>query len=80
MTDPRGPDFFNQVCGVTSDNQGDETSRKFAEWTPTELWFEGYTDLLQRGSEQVPEPSLAGPSKQSESHSSQASAAEGEKQ
>lgn len=75
---PRGPQLFNEVCGApqaSDEAQSQAATSDFAEWTPTELWFGGYTSLLQQG--QSLENQNAGPAKQSESQSSQASAAEG---
>ncbi|KAK9908662.1 hypothetical protein WJX75_001163 [Coccomyxa subellipsoidea] len=72
---PRGPPLFNEVCGApqgSDDAQSQAATNDFAEWTPADLWFGGYTSMLQSSGGQD-----ARASKQSDSQSSQASAAEG---
>ncbi|EIE25143.1 hypothetical protein COCSUDRAFT_65115 [Coccomyxa subellipsoidea C-169] len=74
---PRGPALFNEVCGApqgSDDAHSQAATNDFAEWTPTDLWFGGYTSMFQSPSGGQD----ARASKQSESQSSQASAAEGE--
>ena len=76
---PRGPELFNEVCGApqgSDEAQSQAATNDFAEWTPTDLWFGGYTSMLQ--GEQPSQVQDARASRQSESQSSQASAAEGQ--
>ncbi len=75
---PRGPELFDEVCGApqgSDEAQSQAATNDFAEWTPTDLWFGGYTSMLQ--GEQPSQGQDTRASRQSESQSSQASAAEG---
>ena len=76
--------LFDEVCGLSDDVTHSSTppsTSEFAEWTPSDLWFPSYQNLLQ-GAPHTANPlgagetqaDTAGPDR---SHSSNASAAGG---
>ena len=78
----RGPPehhLFDDVCGLQTPSSTPPSTSEFAEWTPSDLWFPSYQNLLQDETAAVPPPGSAQGNAEAHlpdrSHSSNASAA-----
>ena len=78
----RGPPehhLFDDVCGLQTPSSTPPSSSEFAEWTPSDLWFPSYQNLLQDETATVLPPGTAQGNAEANlpdrSHSSNASAA-----